>query len=255
MSEPQTLPHLVPSLLELLHEAGQATLRYWRGELEVERKADDSPVTAADRASNALLLDGLARLTPGLPVLSEEGRLWPYEQRKDWQSYWIVDPLDGTRDFVAGRDEYAVLLARIESGRPVLGLIHAPARGVSYYGGPGLGAFKMTPEGPRPIHTNKHSGPDGPVVLHSRSHRTPKLDAYLQDLPHSRVPMGSGLKFGLLAEGVGQLYPCLHPTYEWDTAAGQALLEGAGGELVDLEGRPLGYNKPELLNPSFLAKA
>lgn len=259
MSEPDSLhwlEQLTPALCQLAKQAGEVLLSHWHTDLQVERKSDESPVTVADRQSHALLTRGLAELTPVVPVLSEEDADQSHELRRNWSRFWLVDPLDGTKDFLAGRDEFAVLLALIHNSAPLFGLVHAPARGVCCWGGPDMGAFRQQKnQAPEPIATCRAAGPRGPLVLHSRSHRTPKLDAYLESLPHERMPVGSGLKFALLAAGTGQLYPCLHPTYEWDTAAGQALVEGAGGTVTDLEGKPLAYNKPDLLNPPFLAKA
>jgi 3'(2'), 5'-bisphosphate nucleotidase len=221
----------------------------------VERKADDSPLTAADRASHTIIRNGLANLEPRLPLLSEESAPEDLEQRRSWKNYWLVDPLDGTKEFVKRNGEFTVNIALISAGRPVLGVVLAPAIGLEYAGAAGLGAWRRRGDGPaEPIRTAvAHAG--RPRVLGSRSHPSPALAAFLERLgEHEIVAMGSSLKMCLVADGQADVYPRLGPTSEWDTAAAQAVLEAAGGSMMDLSGQELRYNaKESLLNPHFLA--
>ncbi len=237
--------------------AGQEIMRVRRGALGVEYKADHSPVTAADKASDALIREALSQAFPKIPILSEETAQEPFEVRKAWKRFWLVDPLDGTKEFIKDNGEYAVCIALVEKGRPVFGAIGLPARDSLYFGGPGLGAFRMDGAGaPRPIHVKKPGPGETPVILESRSHKDAELADFLSRYPdRTMVTAGSALKFCMLAEGLGHLYPRTGPTMEWDVAAGHALVQGAGGTLTALDGEPFAYNKPSLINGSFLAKA
>lgn len=246
------------ALIDLVHEAGDAIMQVYRSDFDVQRKDDASPLTQADLAAHSVLETGLQRLMPAVPVLSEEsgpdvtGRL-----RMDWTRLWLVDPLDGTREFVNRRDEFTVNVALIDAHRPVFGLVHLPALGLTYGGGAGLGAWRLERGSPaRPVACSTPPA-DPPRVLGSRSHPDPHLAGYLERLgAHTMQAAGSSLKFCRLAEGAADVYPRFGPTSEWDTAAGQAVLEGAGGRVTDLCGRPLEYNRREtLLNPYFLALA
>ena len=245
---------LVP-VLALVETASAAIMAVYATSHDVEYKADDSPITRADRAAHEILSDGLARLAPAIPVLSEESETsHAYDVRGQWRRLWLVDPLDGTREFISHNGEFTVNVALIQDHRPVLGVVAAPALGVIYYAAAGHGAFRRTDaDPPEPITVRRAATPL--VIVGSRSHRGDTLDAMLGRIgPHELRPMGSALKFCLVAEGSADFYPRLGPTSEWDTAAAQAVLEVAGGAVIRLDGRPLDYNAREtILNPEFLA--
>lgn len=245
---------LIPELIRIARRAGGRIMEIYRSSFTVRGKADNSPLTEADLAANATILEGLQVLTPGLPVLSEESGQPPYSTREGWHSYWLVDPLDGTREFVNGNDEFTVNIALIRDHRPVLGVVQVPALDVVYWAAEDLGAFRRADDAEdRPIHVRRLTG--GPIVaVASRSHRNPQVDAYLSALGrHEVTSCGSSLKFCRVAEGLADIYPRLGPTSEWDTAAAQAVVEGAGGQVTDTAMRPLRYNRGEsLLNPHFL---
>lgn len=221
-------------------------------------KSDNTPVTAADLAADRLLVEGLAPF--GLPVLSEES-VEQAASRRQWDAFWMVDPLDGTREFLERTGEFTINIALIEGHRAALGLIAIPLTGELYVGGPGLGAWRRVDGGWEAIRCRDLAA-DGPlVVLTSRRHRGERLEAWLCQL-EGRVPgierrhSGSAIKFCRLAEGIADCYPRFSPCSEWDTAAGQALLEGAGGAVLGLDGKALSYNAREsLLSPDFLALA
>ena len=246
---------LLPGVLKLVDAASAAILAVYASGPDVELKADDSPITQADRAAHRVLADGLPTLAAGIPVLSEEAEAaHAYDVRRNWSQLWLVDPLDGTKEFISRNGEFTVNVALIRDGRPVLGVVAAPAMGTTYYAAEELGAFRIT--GGRPaerIHVRPAANPV--VVVGSRSHRGDSLDAVLAKLgPHELRPMGSALKICLGADGSADFYPRLGPTSEWDTAAAQAILEIAGGALTTTDGAPLRYNQREsILNPYFLA--
>jgi 3'(2'), 5'-bisphosphate nucleotidase len=248
----------ISSLLEpvtrLAHAAGEKILEIYESDFAIEHKEDRSPLTAADLASHNAILAGLNELTPGVPILSEESSSLPYAQRSLWQRYWLVDPLDGTKEFIKRNGEFTVNIALIEGGAPVLGVVHVPVSNVSYVACRGLGAFKQEHgQELRPIKVRKL--PAGPImVVGSRSHRGDSLNRFLENLgEHEMVGMGSSLKLCLVAEGVADVYPRLGPTSEWDTAAAQCVVEQAGGYVTDTDMLPLRYNtKDSLLNPYFL---
>jgi 3'(2'), 5'-bisphosphate nucleotidase len=249
------LEALLPVVIGLVNDAGAAILEVYATAFAVEYKADRSPITVADRAAHDLLSAGLSRLTPGIPVLSEEGAEHHGQDiRGQWREFWLVDPLDGTKEFLSRNGEFTVNVALIRDHRPVLGVVGAPVPGLLYYGAAGLGAYCVKSGGaPVPIHVRSAASPL--VVVGSRSHRGDSLDDVLARLgAHDLRPMGSSLKFCLVAEGEADFYPRLGPTSEWDTAAAQAVLEAAGGAVITLDGDPLRYNEREtLLNPQFLA--
>jgi 3'(2'), 5'-bisphosphate nucleotidase len=249
--------------VERAHRAGDAEA------LALRAKGDASPVTAADLAAHRIIVDALRRLTPDVPVLSEEAADVAWETRQVWRRFWLVDPLDGTREFLSGNGEYTVNIALVEHHAPLLGVVFAPASGLEYSGIAGVGAWRARGDAgrPEPIRSDGRRVPAAdsdaasgtaraPLrVVGSRSHRGGSLDALLARIgPHDFVPMGSSLKFCVLAEGGADVYPRLGPTSEWDTAAGHAVLLGAGGRVLQLDGAPLRYNaKPGLLNPDFVA--
>ncbi len=250
-------PHALDALQALVRLAGQAVRDIYRTGFTVEEKADRSPLTTADTRSSAILLDGLARLFPDVPVICEETANAPFAARRHYTRCFVVDPLDGTKEFVGRRDEFCVLLALVEDGEPVLGVIHAPVADALYCGGPAVPSFRRLAGGPaEPIRAVPPAPGQPLTVMASRSHPDPGLAAYLERFPGSRlVHRGSALKFCALAEGNCHLYPRLGPTMEWDTAAGHALLLGAGGVMTGLDGSPFRYNKPDLRNGTFLARS
>jgi 3'(2'), 5'-bisphosphate nucleotidase len=236
----------------LAEEAGAAAMAHYGTGGAVELKADRSPVTEADRASHAVIVAGLAALDARVPVVSEEGEIPPYEVRRAWRRFWLVDPLDGTKEFLQQNGEFTVNIALVHEGVPVLGVVVAPARGLVYAAGAGLGAWKRERggaarrlPGPPPV------PPEGLTVVESRSHPSTELEAWLAGRKVARrVQAGSSLKFGLVAEGAAHCYPRLGPTWEWDTAAGDCVWRDS-----TTRGRrtsPLRYNTPELKNASFV---
>jgi len=248
------LNSLIPALLEIVRDAGRAIMDVYGSDFEVQSKDDKSPVTAADMAAHRIISSRLPDLAPHVPVLSEESGLLPFSERGQWQRYWLVDPLDGTREFVKRNGEFTVNIALIDQHSPVLGVVGVPAQGIEFYGGPGLGAFRCEAGTSRAISVCKPA--QNPVrVVGSRSHASPAIVEYLDHLgSHEMVPMGSSLKFCLIAEGKADVYPRLGPTSEWDTAAAHAIVLGAGGQVMDWQGRALRYNaEANILNPYFLA--
>jgi 3'(2'), 5'-bisphosphate nucleotidase len=233
---------------------GEAAMRVYADAFEVQQKSDATPVTEADLASERIVVEMLLAAFPDIPIVSEEtvpeaGFERPAER------FWLVDPLDGTREFVARNGEFAVLIGLIEHGRPVLGVVHGPAVGVTYTAhGPGTAMRRRDSGAFEPIHA-RAPGSDGVVVVHSRSHENSRrLAEYFQGRSIlERRKCGSALKFGVLAAGDADLYPRFGTTMEWDTAAGQAVLEAAGGYVLGLDGKPLAYGKPGLKNDGFLA--
>lgn len=248
------LKSLIEPVIALTEEAGRAILAVYSTEFDVQSKADESPLTQADLASQHCIAAGLERLTPGIPIISEESGLPSFAERSQWPRYWLIDPLDGTREFVNRNGEFTVNIAFIEGHRPVLGVVHVPVQNKTYVGCEGVGAeLRLAGAAPQDIQVNAASRT--PIrVVGSRSHRGASLDAYLEALgSHDMVPMGSSLKFCVVAEGGADIYPRLGPTSEWDTAAAQAVVEQAGGSVVTLDGKSMKYNaKDDILNPHFL---
>ena len=245
---------LLSAVCDVAREAGAATLRFQGGPLAVERKGDDSPLTAADRAAHTLIVEALRRLTPELPVLSEESREQEVLHRRSWSTFWLVDPLDGTKEFIKGTGEFTVNIALISHGEPVLGVVHVPVTGVTYAGRQGAGAFRSKAGEERVALRTRPADMERLVIVASKDHAGPRVEALLRRLPTaSTTSLGSSLKFCLIAEGQADFYPRLAPTCEWDTAAAQCVLEAAGGAVTDTGGRRLVYNKENILNPSFLA--
>ncbi|RMD78778.1 MAG: 3'(2'),5'-bisphosphate nucleotidase [Gammaproteobacteria bacterium] len=245
---------LLEPVLGLAVEAGERIREVYARDFDVAEKEDRSPLTEADMAAHETILAGLRRLSPELPVLSEESAEIPYAERARWERYWLVDPLDGTREFIKRNGEFTVNIALVEAGRPVLGVIHVPVSGVSYFACAGGGAFRQDPGGEaRAIHVRPWDG-GRLVVAGSRSHPSPQLMRFVALFPeHEVVSMGSSLKSCLVAEGRADVYVRFGPTSEWDTAAAQCVVEEAGGGLCDFELRPLRYNtKPSLINPPFI---
>lgn len=254
---------LLDHVIALAQTAGQKILEvYHQSEgLEVKHKSDDSPVTAADLAAHAILHPGLEQLLPNVPVLSEESLLPPYNVRKSWQRYWIIDPLDGTKEFIKRNGEFTVNIALIEEGIPVLGVVHVPVLGITYTGLAGAGAFKIQHGNKQAIQTRSLTtrlDQKLPIeVVASRSHGADEVDRFLNKVTDALGSvelknMGSSLKLCLVAEGAADIYPRLALTSEWDTAAAQAVVEAAGGKVMDINLRVMRYNqKEDILNPFF----
>lgn len=244
---------LIDPVVTLAIDAGRKILEVYSSDFEVQSKDDDSPLTQADLASHHCIVAGLEALTPDIPIISEESELPEFSERRQWDRYWIIDPLDGTKEFVNRNGEFTVNIALIERQKPVFGVVHVPVQDKTYWGCEGLGAECRDSNGNvESIHVSAASS-DPVRVVGSRSHRSASLDSYLENLgDHDMIPMGSSLKFCVIAEGGADLYPRLGLTSEWDTAAAQAVIEQAGGSVVTLDGKPMKYNtKEDILNPYF----
>lgn len=245
---------LLDSVLGIALDAGSCILEvYDSADFGVTQKGDESPLTHADLAAHEHIVGQLKRLCPGIPVLSEEDADIPYETRRSWTRYWLVDPLDGTKEFIKRNGEFTVNIALVDAGVPVLGVVHAPALKLTYIAAQGLGAHRI--EGMRRIPMKTRKTPARPALVVSKSHRDDKLEAFLKHMPeHDAVSRGSSLKLCLVANGEADLYPRTGPTSEWDTAAGHCVAEQAGALVLSLPDlKPLRYNQKEsLLNPEFL---
>jgi 3'(2'), 5'-bisphosphate nucleotidase len=251
---------LLEGVVALVRAAHAEIMTVYARPPAAELKADDSPLTEADLASHRVLLDGLARLTPELPVVSEEGGLPDAGVRASWAAYWLVDPLDGTREFLAKNGEFTVNVALVERCRPTLGVVGVPVRNQVFVGDVERGlAQRFDATGVRDLRARRYAG-TRPTLVASRRHGGDTLEAALRAIERSEgAPdlrnVGSALKLCLLAEGGADVYPRLAPTCEWDTAAAQAVLEAAGGAVLQLTGVPVTYNKRDILNPEFVAVA
>ena len=244
----------VQGIIKIAKDAGEAILGYYSETIEVDRKADDSPLTKADLAAHKVIMKGLSDLTPEIPVISEEGGIAGYEVRKDWERFWLVDPLDGTKEFIKKNGEFTVNIALIERDKPVLGVVYIPAQEIGYTGARGAGAAKFEWDGSnRSIYSEKADLNRPLKVVASRSHGTDDLEEQLAQkgiTVGEKVPAGSSLKFCMVAEGKADIYPRMGPTMEWDTAAGDAVYRysGKNGE----RSSPLVYNKKTLKNEGFI---
>ncbi|MFT3762405.1 MAG: 3'(2'),5'-bisphosphate nucleotidase CysQ [Pseudoxanthomonas sp.] len=247
------------AVIAIAHEAADAIMAVYAQPFEVLSKSDDTPLTRADMAAHHIIVEGLQRLTPGWPVLSEEASDVPWAVRTEWPTYWLVDPLDGTREFVKRNGEFTVNIALIEDNQPIFGVVLAPATGTVWHAVQGQVAMRRDARGDAILRTRRP--PASPLrVAASRSHRDPRTDALLGRMAAhcggtvETVALGSSLKFCRLAEGELDAYPRFGPTSEWDTAAGQCVLEAAGGALLAPDGRAFRYNRREsLLNGDFIA--
>jgi 3'(2'), 5'-bisphosphate nucleotidase len=248
------LESLCAEAVRIAREAGDAILKVYAEPIEVVTKDDNSPLTRADLASHRIIVDRLRALTPDIPLLSEESEGISDSERLSWSRYWLIDPLDGTKEFVNRNGEFTVNIALIDTHRPMLGVVHVPVHEQSFAGVVGMGAWRQDGDGDPQAITTRRPPATPPVVVGSRSHANPKLEACLAPIGEVElVSMGSSLKFCRVAEGAADLYPRLGPTSEWDTAAAQAVVEAAGGQVLELDGRPLEYNRSEnILNPYFL---
>lgn len=247
------------AVCHIAKEAGQAILPYFNQDkhvLKTRHKADKSPVTDADIAAHDIICSGLHALAPTLPILSEEdANLLDYEQRKQWQRYWLIDPLDGTRGFIAGIPEFSVNIALIECGEPIMGVIYSPTDDLLYAAYDAEGAFRQDGSGCRTSLTTRCLNWQQYTFAVGQYHNEKRLQLYAQEHPNfSLLRLNSSLKFCAIAEGRADIYPRIGPTGEWDTAAGQCILEQAGGLVVDLQANPLQYNAREsVINGAFVA--
>jgi 3'(2'), 5'-bisphosphate nucleotidase len=248
----------INELLSIAYKAGREIMDVYKEDFDVEQKDDDSPLTLADRRAHNVIQKGLESY--GLPILSEEGAAIPYEERKRWSRFWMVDPLDGTKEFIKKNGEFTVNIALIEDGEPVFGVVYAPAKNELYFTDSER-AYKASfgeseaLEGLVPLPLSRER--DEFVVVASKSHLNDETKAFIEtlksDKPKKFLSRGSSLKLCIVAEGAADVYPRLAPTMEWDTAAADAVVRKVGGKVVDFElGNPLKYNKQNLLNPHFI---
>lgn len=247
---------LLSNAVSLAKQAGKQILNIYHSDFTVEYKADKSPVTAADMAAHHSICQGLKQLTPEIPILSEELTTADFAERQHWQRYWLIDPLDGTKEFLEKNGEFTINIALIENHVPTLGVIYAPAFGFCYFAGTDQGAFKQIAEQEAALLQTASWQKDSPIIIAmSRRHGTDSLQNFLTQFPAlNLLRCGSALKLCWLAEGFADAYPRFSPTSEWDTAAGQCILKEAGGTLIDSKGQVLRYNtKPSLRNTAFLA--
>ncbi len=251
------MKNMIKKLSDIAIQAGEAIMEVRSKGFEVEIKSDESPVTQADKASNAVIIRELSEHYPDIPVLSEEEASIDYNKRKNWKEFFLVDPLDGTKEFIKDNGEFCVCIALMRENRPVLGIVYAPTRDTLYAGGPETGSFvSRGGEELKPIKTVPPAEGEGLVVVGSRSHPSPDLANYLEKFNVKEMtPAGSAIKFCLVAEGRAHLYPRFNPTMEWDTAAGEAIVTGAGGSMETIEGEPFPYNKEKLKNGGFIVRA
>lgn len=258
----KNLDHYLSTAVKLAKIAGVELVKYWHDspeKLDVKQKEDHTPATLADLAAHQILISGLQQLSPDLPVLSEEGE-WPaFAERSQWESYWLIDPLDGTRGFIAHLPEFSINIALVCCNKPVLGIIYIPMSDTCYLAKEHQGAFKQIGDTILPIQTKMRPklSQDPWRVLMGVYSRGVRVKELLKDrVVFELIQINGAIKFGWLAEGWGDIYPRFGPIHEWDTAAGQCILTEAGGTVVDLQGRPLQYNcKDSLLNPEFIALA
>lgn len=249
---------LLSEIVQLARTAGAAIMQIYRSEdFGASSKADNSPLTLADLAAHNCIVSGLSKLLFAYPVLSEEDANIPYTVRSKWTRFWLVDPLDGTKEFIKRNGEFTVNIALIENGVPVLGVVYAPVLDVCYYAARGNGAFVQRGEGPaQAIKAVPHTSTAPIKVVASRSHSDERTAALLKKLgEHECISMGSSLKLCLVAEGAAHIYPRLGPTMEWDTAAAHAVVKEAGGIVCGLSQQSLRYNKEDLHNSEFLVVA
>jgi 3'(2'), 5'-bisphosphate nucleotidase len=252
-ADPVTVsPDALVRLTAIAREAGAAAMEHYHSGVAVTQKGDKGPVTAADHAAHDVILRALTEWDGSIPVISEEGDIPPHSVRAAWKRFWLVDPLDGTKEFIQRNGEFTVNIALIENGVPVLGVIYAPALDLMYYAGEGLGAWKREEnQAPHRITSHPPHPGHGLVVAESRSHPSAELEEYLKTVRvASRVQAGSSLKFCWVAEGKADIYPRLGPTMEWDVAAGDCIFRNSAE--VGRRASSLVYNQPELRNPGFV---
>lgn len=245
---------ILPDVIKVADEASERVLHIYQSDFKVNYKADDSPITAADTAAHDIIIHGLHRISRDIPILSEEGKDIPWEERQHWRRFWLVDPVDGTKEFTQRTGEFTVNIALIEDGEPVMGVVIAPALKEAFWGVIGEGAHMRDRAGK--VHRIRVSEPKAVKrVVASKNHLNEETKAFIEENlgEHELVQAGSSLKFCRIAEGHADIYPRLGPTCEWDTGAAQAVLMAAGGKVQALDGSPLKYGKENVLNPHFIA--
>jgi 3'(2'), 5'-bisphosphate nucleotidase len=254
---------LIQNVTEIAHQAGDAIMQIYQRDFAIYEKSDESPLTEADLAAHNHIVAGLEKISE-LPILSEESADISWSERKTWSKYWLVDPLDGTKEFIKKNGEFTVNIALIEDGAPVFGVVYAPVLGWTYVGVVGQGAYKIEGDKRTPITPEKKLSDGSWKIVGSRSHQSPEIQVLLDSLDGETelIAMGSSLKLCLVAEGAAHLYPRLGPTSEWDTGAAHAVVSAAGGKVtviadarnvLDKNAKPLRYNQKEsVLNPYFL---
>jgi 3'(2'), 5'-bisphosphate nucleotidase len=251
------LEKLITPVRDIAAEAGEAIMEVYRNLDEVQTKSDGSPVTEADHRAHHVIVDRLRALTPSVPILSEESAQVPYTEREHWHEFWLVDPLDGTREFINQRGEFTVNIALVRAGVPVLGVVGIPAWGAFFWGHGGE-AYRQRDDGAARRIRVAHFSSGTPRVVASRSHASPETQEFIDRVRDAcgdceLKSMGSALKICLVAEGEADVYPRLGPTSEWDIAAAHCVLRAAGGSLTTARGEPIRYNKENILNPWFVA--
>lgn len=244
----------IDELINISIEAGNEILRYYKEDIQIVRKEDDSPLTKADLAAHNVIVDSLKDLNSGIPVISEEGGIPDYQERSGWHSYWLVDPLDGTKEFIKKNGEFTVNIALIEDGNPVIGVVHVPAKKITYIGQKSTGSYKRDPDGNKTrIFSSRPKEKQPVTIVSSRSHGASDTEERLQEMGikvGKSVEAGSSLKFCLVAEGLADVYPRFGPTMEWDTAAGDAVFRYSGKD--ETRYSPLTYNKESMKNGEFI---
>lgn len=250
----------INNLIPVALAAGEKIMEIYNTDFDVEIKGDNSPLTQADKAGNTIIVEALQKLYPSIPIISEENKLTDYNIRKNWEFCWLVDPLDGTKEFIKKNGEFTVNIALIHRGNPIAGVVHVPAQNITYYAQLGLGCYKIQ-NGITSRLTLRPLAEDGILkIVGSRSHSTPELEDYVAEMQNNYdsvefVATGSSLKFCILADGKADVYPRLGPTMEWDTAAGHIVAQEAGAEVLVFDTQlPLTYNREHLLNPYFIVK-
>ncbi|MGX1201857.1 3'(2'),5'-bisphosphate nucleotidase CysQ [Marinobacter sp. MBR-105] len=244
---------ILPDVIKIADEASEKVLHIYQSDFKVNYKEDHSPITAADIASHDMIVKGLRQISRDIPILSEEGAEIPWEERKKWRRFWLIDPIDGTKDFTQRTGEFTVNIAMIEDGEPVMGVVTAPALKEAFWGIRGEGAHMRDRTGR--VHRIRVAEPKETLrVVASKNHLNEETRAFIDTLgAHETVQAGSSLKFCRIAEGHADMYPRMGPTSEWDTAAAHAVLVAAGGKVQTPEGQPLVYGKENILNPNFIA--
>jgi len=243
----------IQDIVTIAKEAGKAIMQVYKQDFEVEYKQDSSPLTLADKKANDIIEDGLNKLSVNLPILSEEGNNIPYKDRKHWEYFWLVDPLDGTKEFVKKNDEFTVNIALIHKDTPILGVVYAPALDVCYWAKQGEGAFKDGQNLPLKAESQHNTY----KIVVSRFHMSDETQVFIDAIDVGRekelISIGSSLKICLVAEGKADIYPRLAPTMEWDTAAADVIARESGGVVYSInDSKPILYNKENLLNPWFV---
>tara|TARA_B100000131_G_C17962937_1_gene551172 strand:- start:75 stop:899 length:825 start_codon:yes stop_codon:yes gene_type:complete len=250
---------LIESLIKISKNAGDAIMEIYESDIKVDIKSDQSPLTKADLISNKIICQSLREINPDIPILSEESSDIPYQERSEWGQYWLVDPLDGTKEFIKRNGEFTTNIALISDNRPILGVIHVPANQETFWGSNEIGAYQLKGESminKKRIFASQEKR-DNLRIVSSRSHPSGDLKKLLDILPtYKTVSIGSSLKFCLIAKGDADCYPRLGPTCEWDTAAGEIIAESAGASVLDIKNNKMQYNKRHgFLNPNFIVSS